>query len=130
MSKEELIKECENNVHLAQAVEAKDKEISDLKAREKSQIEAVKEKLQKEIDTLLLEKENEIERRVTEIKTEMKKTEEKDKKDIEVLMKVRDRRIEELNKLLYAHGDLLKTLESTINTHLTLNGYIVQEIQK
>jgi hexokinase len=126
MTKEQLIQECRNNEHLAAAVEAKDREINLLIKKHEYELN----QKNVEINTLNSEKEAEIERRVQELHAEMKKTIDKLQKEIEALVKIKDRRIEELNKVLYAHGDLLKTLESSINTHLVLNNYIVAEIQK
>lgn len=133
---ETLKKEIENNKHLADAVKAKDKEINEFK----QQVEALKENvrfLESKKDSQLREaiakskQESEID---IDVKyQELKKAHEEEKKKLveenKFLRGLLQRREAEVTKMANAHGDLLKTLEASVNTHLTLNAHLINEIQ-
>ena len=106
--RKELVAKLQEQEHLASAIEAKDAEINSLKQN---------------IEVLADEK-------LKSIKEGYEKEIENRKKENEGLKLLLSRRSGELNELLILHGDLLKTLESATNSHLSLNHYIVDKITK
>jgi pantothenate kinase-related protein Tda10 len=137
LKKEELIKIVEEQALLASAIQGKDQEITDLKEKHKTQIADLRKNhavivdaKDAEYQSLQQEIEIRVEARTHEIRKQYEERFKKQEETIAGLTAGRDRRISELDKILYAHGDLLKSLESVVNTHLTLNGYIIREIQE
>lgn len=92
---QKALDKIEEQKHLAEAVEAKDKEIAELR-----------EQLRKER-----------ERQVQSVNTEN-------------LQKEHTRRVKELNHLIALHGNLLKTLQGTLDNAIELNEYFVNEVSK
>lgn len=129
--------EIENQKHLADAVREKDKEINILKDKNKALVDE-KIELQKDQQIKLTEamrkSDQGAEKRVEERYQEIREQHEKDKKvladNLSIANKKLLRRESEITKLANAHGDLLKIMEATVNTHLTLNSYIIKDIQK
>jgi hypothetical protein len=91
----------EENRLLGEAVEAKDKEIAQLRETQEKQIEQVQM-----LDAENLKKENEF------------------------LKNTLTRREKELNKLIILHGNLLKALQGNLDNAIELNEYFVNEVSK
>ena len=105
--------------HLASAVEAKDKELADLRNSHHVEIQKLQQDTEQNINA-----------RLTSVVAQHKQDLSKLQTEQTALLQQNERRVNEINKLLYMYGDLLKTMESVINTHLTLNQYTVTEIRK
>ena len=139
---DKLTAENAKNIHLKEAVEAKDAEIAKLNlevakianleqaiAKNNHLKEAVEAK-DAEIANLQRISENTLQDRLHELQQQWDAEKSKLQQETEFVVNVRDRRIAELNKLIFAYGDLLKGLEALTNTHLSLNKYMIDEIQK
>lgn len=138
MKKEELIALLKENeslveagrvlVHLPKAVEAKDKEINALKEA-KNQLIEKKDVALKELEERLAEK---YQTEYLELKTrtdaELKKTKDALAESQNKLYELDKMRIEQLNEVLYAYGDLLKIMQGTVDTHFKLNTLVVEKI--
>ncbi len=147
---EAMIEAGKTLIHLPKAIEAKDKEINALKEAKDKEINSLKEAKDKEINVLkeaknqLIEKKDvalkELEERLAEkyqteyleIKTrtdaELKKIKDALAESQNKLYELDKMRIEQLNEVLYAYGDLLKIMQGTVDTHLKLNTLVVEKI--
>lgn len=128
MTKIELIAKLEQQRHLASAVEAKDAEISKLK----SQLEINQKDLIAQAKTLNERAITEA-NRVTVVLTEKHNAELKVLGDSLAAAQLKydaldALRLEQVSKLSFAHGDLLKSLQSITDSHLKLNNYIIIDI--
>ncbi len=133
---EELQKELQDKKHLGDAVKAKDKEINDLKLQNgvlRENVRALESKKESQLREAVAKSQQDGEVNSDVKYQELKKTFEEEKKKLveenKFFRTFLERREKELGKLANAHGDLLKTLEASVNTHLTLNAYLINEIQ-
>lgn len=142
----ELEKKIAEQKHLASAVEAKDNEISALTNKiEIMQKElddaALKISTQKHLadaveakDGEIIKSKNEFDARLkTEIDRVTKIHEETEKKQTETIQFLggeEQRRVDELNRLILQHGNLLKSIQGTVDNAIALNDFMVEEIQK
>jgi CRISPR/Cas system-associated protein Cas10 (large subunit of type III CRISPR-Cas system) len=128
MTKKELVEALKEKEHLASAVKAKDEEINRLKEA-KNQLIEKKDVALKELEERLADK-NQTE--YIELKTrtdaELKKTKDALAESQTKLYELDKLRIEQLNEVLYAYGDLLKIMQGTVDTHLKLNTLVVKNI--
>lgn len=117
LKKDELIKLLQEQAHLASAVEAKDQEIAKLLV----QLDNAKQSNNGVKDQLILDinKKHEADHKLL---SDSLAAWEKKYHDLDAL------RIQQLSTVLLAHGDLLKTLQGVVDTHLKLNQYIVDEL--
>ena len=117
MKREDLINKLEEQKHLSSAVTAKDMEINEhLRTIEDLRRELVGAK---EEGRLAAEKTWQSTRKqlTDDLAVATKRAESIDKL-----------RVEQLNIVLFAHGDLLKTLQGIVDTHMKLNTYIVNSL--
>jgi small-conductance mechanosensitive channel len=133
---EELDRKLGSQVHLGDAVKAKDKEINELKQHVevlKDNVRILESKKDSQLREAIAKSKQESEVDIEVKYQELKKTYEEEKKKLveenKFLRTLLQRREAEVGKLANAHGDLLKTLEASVNTHLTLNAYLINEIQ-
>lgn len=91
----------EEQKHLAAAVEAKDKKIAELR-----------EDLQREKNKSTQDDSKPIESAIRPLEQQL------------------ERRVKELNHLIALHGNLLKTLQGTLDNAIELNEYFVGEVSK
>lgn len=125
LKKDELIEKCEelqqlvnNQKYLKQAVETKDNEISKLKEELKHKDSQNKNKESERLNQAMQAKDNEIEN----LKKQFKK-------DYDSLKRLLDKRVNELNSVVFQYGALLKTLQGTLDSHIELNDRIVNDIK-
>lgn len=131
----EVIKELEplanagkELVHLPKAVDVKDKEIEELREAKDKLIEKF-DKQSKDLEKELTDKFN---KEHAEYKD---KTDAELKKKTDAIVELQKRyeeldklRIEQLEEVLYAYGDLLKITQGTVDTHMKLNTLIVNKL--
>lgn len=136
MKKSELIEECiklKDQVtemkHLSEAVEAKDKEIAKLKETYEAKLEKLKVEKDTDIATQTEAKTKNCKEQLAEKDAEFEKVRQGYEKHIKVLEAQLNRRIQELNKVIFQYGALLKTVQGVLDTHLEVNDMIVKEIQ-
>ena len=105
MTKEELIKKLEEQKHLAKAVNAKDKEIADIRVKAKNMIKEA------------VDRENMAKEKVNEIMTKYSESVTKEvlEKTIEKIEAERDKAIKIANRYIQAHRDYLKLTQHTLN---------------
>lgn len=105
MTKEELIKKLEEQRHLAKAVNAKDKEIADIRVKAKNMIKEA------------VDRENMAKEKVNEIMTKYSESVTKEvlEKTIEKIEAERDKAIKIANRYIQAHRDYLKLTQHTLN---------------
>ena len=132
--------------HLADAVEAKDKELSALKNKNEMLMKelddaALKISNQKHLADAVEAKDSEISKSKndfdTRLKTEIDRVikihEETEKKQADTIQKLNDalqRRCNELNRFIALHGNLLKSLQGSIDNAIALNDFMVEQVQK
>jgi len=149
-TKAELLEIVEEQVHLASAVEAKDKEIlllkeeiKAIKTKAKDEVEAIKTKTQTEVETIKTKSQTEHDDVIKRTEEEKEKNYHELKNEYEgqinslkeslsnlnlKLQQAEERRIIDLNSVLTVHGDLLKSMEALTNTHLNMNKLVVKEL--
>jgi len=130
MTKAEIIKYYE---HMSSTVEAKDKEINDLKETHANEIQQIKSSGNQSREQIKLEVRRELEKEYTPLKTELEEAkkiagsvEERDKYYTGLIT----RRAKELEKVINVHGALLKVLQGVVDNALYLNEYIVKEVKE
>ena len=133
--KEELIelkKVVESQKHLDDGIKAKDREINKLK-EELIELKKVVESKEGEKATLVNTNKQNLEQQIEarcQVLREQFNTEKKTlTANMQALEKHVSLRESQLNELLAIHGDLLKTLEATTNSHLMLNSYYVNKLK-
>jgi len=138
-TKAELLEIVEEQVHLASAVNAKDQEIlllkeemKAIKTKAKDEVEAIKTQAQEEHDKLVVNFEQQKNQSYLELKAQYE-GEVKTLKDAAAslnlkLQELQQLRVNDLNKLIMVHGDLLKTLQGVVDTHLNLNDLVVEKL--
>lgn len=114
----------EEQKHLAEAVEAKDKEITQLRKTQEKQIEQIRTMKEREIAALKEQLQKEREKHVQTLNAENLK------KENELLNNTLTRREKELNKLIILHGNLLKALQGNLDNAIELNEYFINEVSK
>lgn len=123
MTKAELLEECINNKHLAEAVGVKDQEIADLKRQHRDEIKELR-KLPQDAKS------------AGDLK--LKEVMEKNQKDLNAIMKLHDEALvkhkqvalmyrNQRDHVMFAHGALLKTIQGTLDNSLDLNSYMARE---
>ena len=105
---QKALDKIEEQKHLAEAVEAKDKEIA-----------ALREGLQ-------LERARGVQNDSKAIENAVKHYEQENKQLREEI----NRRVRELNRIIALHGNLLKSLQGTLDNAIELNEYFVNEVNK
>lgn len=144
-TKKELVEIIENQKHLAEAIEAKDYELSQKDVELERAREKVKkfEALQKENEQLLkdnaiLSKDSdglaktlqaEHDRKLKEIEEAHKKALEKKEADYKVLLEEYQNKMKKFDKWIMTHGNLLKALQGILDTHLDLNELLIKDLQ-
>ena len=125
---EPLAEKGKELVHLPKAVEDKDKEIeslktklNDIKTRKDNELESLENKLKTEKDVAMIELKRQHEEETKKLKDAIADSQKK-------LYDNEQMRIKQINELLYAHGDLLKLMQATVDTHMKLNDYIVKDL--
>jgi len=105
MTKEELIKKLEEQKHLAKAVNAKDKEIADIRVKAKNMIKEA------------VDRENMAKEKVNELLTKYSESVTKEvlQKTIEKIEAERDKAIKVANRYIQAYRDYLKLTQHTLN---------------
>ena len=105
MTKEELIKKLEEQKHLAKAVNAKDKEIADIRVKAKNMIKEA------------VERENMAKEKVNELlnKYSGSVTKEVLQKTIEKIEAERDKAVKVASRYIQAYRDYLKLTQHTLN---------------
>lgn len=105
MTKEELIKKLEEQKHLAKAVNAKDKEIADIRVKAKNMIKEA------------VDRENMAKEKVNELMTKYSESVTKEvlQKTIEKIEAERDKAIKVANRYIQAYRDYLKLTQHTLN---------------
>ena len=105
MTKEELIKKLEEQRHLAKAVNAKDKEIADIRVKAKNMIKEA------------VDRENMAKEKVNELMTKYSESVTKEvlQKTIEKIEAERDKAIKVANRYIQAYRDYLKLTQHTLN---------------
>ncbi len=116
---EKALKTIDEQRHLATAVEAKDKEIAELKEKHQKEIVNLKDNLQKE-RTQLSQNNN------SAIENAIKRYEQENKQLKEEL----NRRVNELNHLIRLYGNLLKALQGNLDNAIELNEYFINEVNR
>jgi vacuolar-type H+-ATPase subunit H len=114
----------EENRFLGEAVEAKDKEIAQLRETQEKQIEQIRAMKEREIAELKDQLQKEREKQVQTLNAENLK------KENEFLKNALTRREKELNKLIILHGNLLKALQGNLDNAIELNEYFINEVSK
>jgi vacuolar-type H+-ATPase subunit I/STV1 len=130
---EKIVKDQE---HLPAAINAKDAEIIHNKQeyeRGLANLTLMKDTVYKELkdkcDKLSQDFEEKLDLRIREVNKEHKSALDKLIQEKENIIKTLETRVEQLNECLTMHGDLLKTMESVTNTHLTLNRKFVEGLK-
>lgn len=114
----ELENELKNYVHMASAVEAKDKEINLLVEKHQKNVNDIENKYQKEIEKIYSNQDANI-----------NKVEDKYKKELEYLRHTLSRRENELNKIIVLYGNLLKGLQGQLDNAIEINDYFLSEVK-
>ena len=144
-TKKELVEIIENQKHLAEAIEAKDYELSQKdveleRAREKAKKvdDLKKENEQLKNDNALLSKDSdglaktlqaEHDRKLKELEDNHKKAIEKKDADYKVLLEEYQNKMKQFDKWILTHGNLLKALQGTLDSHIDLNELLIKELQ-
>jgi len=144
-TKKELIDIIEKQKHLAEAIEAKDYELSQKdveleRAREKvKKFEALQKEndqlkkengiLSKDSDGLAKELTEEHEKKIKELEDAHKKVLEKKDADYKVLLEEYQNKMKQFDKWILTHGNLLKALQGTLDSHIDLNELLIKELQ-
>ncbi len=130
---EKIVKDQE---HLSESVRAKDTEINDNEKRHQALLaetihakDTKYEQLTEKYNQLLLNIEVKVASKVAEIQGMHKTDTDKLIQEKENIIKMLEIHVEHLNECLTMHGDLLKTLESVTNTHLTLNRKFIEGLK-
>ncbi len=125
---EPLSKAGKELVHLPKAIEEKEKEILGLREAKDKLIE----KFDKQINDLKNELTDKFNKELAEYK---KNTDAELKKKTDTIVELQKRyeeldklRIEQLEEVLYAYGDLLKIMQGTVDTHMKLNTLVVNKL--
>lgn len=103
--------------HLADAIDAKDREVS---------------KKQNEIESIV-KKKNEVEEENKKLKTELSEIKyevEMQNTRIKDLEKIEERRVNELNELIFIHGSFIKTLQGSLETASLLQDKVLEKVTK
>jgi glutamate synthase domain-containing protein 3 len=105
MTKEELIKKLEEQKHLAKAVNAKDKEITDIRVKAKNMIKEA------------VDRENMAKEKVNELLTKYSESVTKEvlQKTIEKIEAERDKAVKVASRYIQAYRDYLKLTQHTLN---------------
>jgi glutamate synthase domain-containing protein 3 len=105
MTKEELIKKLEEQKHLAKAVNAKDKEIADIRVKAKNMIKEA------------VDRENMAKEKVNELLTKYSESVTKEvlQKTIEKIEAERDKAVKVASRYIQAYRDYLKLTQHTLN---------------
>lgn len=104
--------------HLADVVEVKDKEIARIKEDSQKEIARIKEDCRRKEDERSSDANNVIKNATKPLEHENEK-----------IRKELDRRINELNRLIRVHGNLLKSIQGSLDNAIELNEYIIKEVQ-
>jgi DNA repair exonuclease SbcCD ATPase subunit len=127
MTKSEII---EYFKHLSDTVEAKDKEINDLKSSHRKEVLTLQGQAGSARESIKLEVRRELEQEYAPLKEELgtvkasyQNFDEKEKWYKQQL----ERRGKELQKMINLHGALLKQLQGMVDTALEVNEYFVKE---
>lgn len=146
LKKADLLNLVIEQQHLAKAVEVKDQEINQLNDRIKELIETHADNLKKHTEELrnlvnqqtkqLAAKEQEIAGTRDQLVSDLNKKHADERKALtdsvvnweKKYYELDALRVKQLNTVLFAYGDLLKTEQGVVDTHLKLNQYIVDEL--
>jgi hypothetical protein len=144
-TKKELIEIIENQKHLAEAVEAKDYELSqkdveleraqgraarvDALEKEIAQLKKENTVLSKDSDGLAKDLQVEHEKKIKELEDNHKKALEKKDADYKALLEEYQNKMRQFDKWILTHGNLLKALQGTLDTHIDLNDLLIKELQ-
>lgn len=162
-TKKELVEIIDGQRHLAEAVEAKDVELSKkgvelskkdaelMKALERAakadafekEIAQLKKEngimsrdqdglaknLQEEFEKKVKELEEEFEKKIMELEGNHKKAFEKKDADYKVLLEEYQNKMRQFDKWILTHGNLLKSLQGTLDSHIDLNDFLIKELQ-
>ena len=116
--------------HLASAVDAKDREIADLNRSHREEFNTLVKEHTKELEVLRKEKQKVENDSKNVLEKSVENVEKKYKKVLEELTNKLSMREKQLSKIIGFHGSLLKSLQGQLETSLEVNEYFINEVSK